>query len=60
MNVYSTIPEMSSPRRTQFAQAALRDAFRGRDLSLAREPNFIDLTPQEVASLQKGAHEHAY
>ena len=44
-------PRKPEQDRTQFAQAALRDAFRGRDLCLAREPDFIDHTPQEVASL---------
>ena len=58
MNIYSTILEMSNARRAEFAKAALRDAFRGRDLSLAREPDFIDHAPQAVASLKKD-HTHA-
>ena len=61
MNVYSIPLEMSTKRRTPVAEAAVREAFRGRALSLAREPDFIDHAPprhREVATL-KGAYENA-
>ena len=62
LNIYTPLfPRKPEQDRTQFAKAALRDAFRGRDLSLAREPDFIDRAPPhwEVAPLKKGPHEHA-
>jgi hypothetical protein len=36
-----------STARTEFAEAALGVAFRGRDLSLAREPDFVDRQPHQ-------------
>ena len=40
-------PTISEKRRGAFAEAALGDAFRGRDLSLASEPHFIDRSPNQ-------------
>ena len=44
-------PQKSNLHRAQFAEAALREVFRGRDLSLAREPDFLDRRPHESPPL---------
>ncbi len=48
-SVYKPLfPQKSNLHRAQFAEAALREVFRGRDLSLAREPDFVDRGPKEA------------
>ncbi len=58
---YGKPPKKSNKLRAQFAEAAVREAFRGRDLSLAREPDFIDRAPPhwEAAPLNKGLNANA-
>lgn len=43
----SASSQHNSNHRDVFAEAALGDAFRGRDLSLAREPHFVDRQPHQ-------------
>ena len=57
MDITSKSPASSqlNPRTPKncdaFAEAALGDAFRGRDLSLAREPEFVDHPPRRLGEI---------
>ncbi len=49
MTLYEKFPQKSTS--TSFAQAAFGDAFRDRDLRLAREPGFVDRPPRRLGEV---------
>ena len=50
----ATQPDPRTPKTCDaFAEAACRDAFRARDLRLAREPDFVDRPPRRLGEITK-------